>query len=345
MGGATGTVLLVSTHPDRSARIAAPLRERGYTVDVKAGDTAQAHVRAGGVDVVILDIQSSGSNPFQTLKELSVAVSPPPVLVMGSAETVERIGRCLEMGATDSLMEPLEPALIVARIDLLLDCVRLRSQVVQYTQDRQRIAAALATSEKFEADVEIGRQIQASFLPETLPDPKGWEIAARFQPARQVAGDWYDAFPLTHGRIGLVIADVCDKGVGAALFMALMRSLIRAYGQQNYALRLLDVLESGATTRAPGGLRLAGAGAYTGYRAGQARGVRSGCGRTEAGCSRAVRGRSVGGRHGRAGCGVVADSRARGRRQCGTRADHTGWSPGPTAGSGPRNGSLPRSQC
>ncbi len=247
MGGATGTVLLVSTHPDRSARIAAPLRDRGYTVEVMAGGTAHGRVRAGGVDVVILDIQSSGGNPFQTLKELSAAAPPPPVVVTGSAETVERIGRCLEMGATDSLMEPLEPALIVARIELVLDCVHLRSQAEQVTSDRQRIAAALATSEKFEADVQIGRQIQASFLPETLPDPDGWEIAARFQPARQVAGDWYDAFSLTHGRIGLVIADVCDKGVGAALFMALMRSLIRAYGQQNYALRLLDVLEPGAT--------------------------------------------------------------------------------------------------
>ena len=115
----------------------------------------------------------------------------------------------------------------------------------QDVSDRQRIATALASSERYERDVQIGRQIQASFLPETLPRPNGWEIAARFQPARQVAGDWYDAFPLTHGRIGIVIADVCDKGVGAALFMALMRSLIRAYAQQNYALRWLDAVDGG----------------------------------------------------------------------------------------------------
>jgi phosphoserine phosphatase RsbU/P len=259
MGSATGTVLLVSTDPERSACIAAPLREQGYTVDVIAGEAAQDRVQAGGVDVAILDIQSAGGNPFQVLKELHAAVPVPPVLVTGSAESVERVGRCLAMGALDSLMEPLEPALIIARIALVLDRARLQLQVTHDIADRQRIAAALATSEKYEADVQIGRQIQASFLPETLPHPPGWEIAARFQPARQVAGDWYDAFPLTHGRIGLVIADVCDKGVGAALFMALMRSLIRAYGQQNYALRLLDVLESGAPTvpRAERGRRTA----------------------------------------------------------------------------------------
>jgi serine phosphatase RsbU (regulator of sigma subunit) len=79
-----------------------------------------------------------------------------------------------------------------------------------------------------EREFEIGRQIQAGFLPETLPQPNGWEIAASLKSAREVTGDFYDAFELTNGKIGLVIADVCDKGLGAALFMTLFRSLIRA---------------------------------------------------------------------------------------------------------------------
>ena len=77
-------------------------------------------------------------------------------------------------------------------------------------------------------ELEIGREIQAGFLPETLPRVKGWEIAACLLSAREVAGDFYDAFEFPDGNIGLVIADVCDKGVGAALFMTLFRSLIRA---------------------------------------------------------------------------------------------------------------------
>ena len=94
-----------------------------------------------------------------------------------------------------------------------------------------------------ERELEIGRQIQASFLPEEIPQVPGWEIAARFQPARQVAGDFYDAFPLVQNRrLGLVIGDVCDKGVGAALFMALFRTLIRAFAQQHHALRWMDAL-------------------------------------------------------------------------------------------------------
>jgi len=79
-----------------------------------------------------------------------------------------------------------------------------------------------------EREFEIGREIQAGFLPDALPQPAGWEIAASLKSARKVAGDFYDVFELPEGKIGLVIADVCDKGLGAALFMTLFRSLIRA---------------------------------------------------------------------------------------------------------------------
>jgi phosphoserine phosphatase RsbU/P len=86
----------------------------------------------------------------------------------------------------------------------------------------------------YEHDLEIGQQIQTNFLPSQLPQPPGWEIAASFHPARKVAGDFYDAF-YVEGRtkVCLIIADVCDKGVGAALFMALSRSLIRAFAGLN----------------------------------------------------------------------------------------------------------------
>jgi sigma-B regulation protein RsbU (phosphoserine phosphatase) len=88
---------------------------------------------------------------------------------------------------------------------------------------------------KFELDLQVGRQIQADFLPEKIPQPKNWEIAAQFEPAREVAGDFFDAFSLPSDKIVIVVADVCDKGVGAALFMALSRSLIRAFSWLNYA--------------------------------------------------------------------------------------------------------------
>jgi len=96
-------------------------------------------------------------------------------------------------------------------------------------------------------ELEIGREIQAGFLPETLPQAEGWEIAASLMSAREVAGDFYDAFELPGGNIGLVIADVCDKGVGAALFMTLFRSLIRVTANHEYFERARGIAQEHST--------------------------------------------------------------------------------------------------
>jgi len=89
-----------------------------------------------------------------------------------------------------------------------------------------------AYSKVLNDELEKGRQIQINFLPNQLLQLPGWETAAYFKPARQVAGDFYDIFQLPDGPVGFVVADVCDKGVGAALFMALFRSLIRIFSGQ-----------------------------------------------------------------------------------------------------------------
>jgi sigma-B regulation protein RsbU (phosphoserine phosphatase) len=79
-------------------------------------------------------------------------------------------------------------------------------------------------------DLAIGRRILESFQPVELPAPDGWTLAARMRPARNVGGDLYDAFPCGD-RLMVVVADVCDKGVGAAVFMGLLRTLLRAYAE------------------------------------------------------------------------------------------------------------------
>ncbi|HTY05228.1 MAG TPA: PP2C family protein-serine/threonine phosphatase [Gemmatimonadales bacterium] len=84
-------------------------------------------------------------------------------------------------------------------------------------------------AERLAREMEVARNIQRDFLPESLPAARGVQLEAALQPAREVSGDFYDAFALPpSGTIVLVVGDVCDKGVGAALFMALFRSLIRA---------------------------------------------------------------------------------------------------------------------
>ncbi|MEZ4670627.1 MAG: SpoIIE family protein phosphatase [Anaerolineae bacterium] len=82
---------------------------------------------------------------------------------------------------------------------------------------------------KLENDIQIARTIQNNFLPSKMPEVPGWDVSAFFQPARDVAGDFYDVFMMLNNRkLGFMIADVCDKGVGAALFMSLTRTLLRS---------------------------------------------------------------------------------------------------------------------
>jgi sigma-B regulation protein RsbU (phosphoserine phosphatase) len=98
-------------------------------------------------------------------------------------------------------------------------------------------AIAIENARLYQVAVEKGRmvrelqmayEVQAGLLPRETPQIPGWELAARWQPAREVAGDYYDFISLDGGQLGLVIADVSDKGMPAALFMALTRSTVRA---------------------------------------------------------------------------------------------------------------------
>jgi sigma-B regulation protein RsbU (phosphoserine phosphatase) len=98
---------------------------------------------------------------------------------------------------------------------------------------------------KFEHDMQVGRKIQEGFLPDDIPKLRGWQIDAHFQPAREVSGDFYDVFKLSEDKLGIVIADVADKGVPAALFMALVRSLIRAFAQEHYSNHWMSFIPNG----------------------------------------------------------------------------------------------------
>jgi serine phosphatase RsbU (regulator of sigma subunit) len=206
-------VLLVG----RTVRDAAPLVEllidEGYMVlaEVEVA-AALTKLRTTRFEFVLLHIEGAaakGQEFVQTLRGDSQLESL-PVLVTSRSDDIDAIERFLSHGADDYLPTVIGPAVLRVRINSALDRRR-----VQEGQNLRK-------------EMSVARTIQRDFLPESLPDVGGVELEAALRPARDVSGDFYDCFLLSSGEVILVVGDVCDKGVGAALFMALFRSLIRA---------------------------------------------------------------------------------------------------------------------
>ncbi|GAA3794844.1 PP2C family protein-serine/threonine phosphatase [Streptomyces phyllanthi] len=148
-----------------------------------------------------------------------------PSVVAFAEQDLHLLGSHVHAGC-DYLVPPFHADLVLAR---LRNCDE-RARFSRTMEDVTAHAELLS----YERELEIGREIQLGFLPDALPSPPGWEIHVRFRPARTVAGDFYDVFEIVNRRrLALVVADVCDKGVGAALFMALIRSLLRHTAEQS----------------------------------------------------------------------------------------------------------------
>ncbi len=124
-----------------------------------------------------------------------------------------------------------EAGLVPALQERRLEIINGIAQQVALAIQNERFKSQTMVQERLEREFQLARQIQTTFLPNSLPVLPGWEIAARWQTARQVGGDFYDIFSLGKERFGLAIADVSDKGMPAALYMTVARTLIRAYAR------------------------------------------------------------------------------------------------------------------
>ena len=100
--------------------------------------------------------------------------------------------------------------------------------------DNARLYQIAVEKGRMERELQMAREVQHSLIPPQTPQLPGWEFAACWRPAHEVSGDYYDFIPISAKRMGVVVADVSDKGMPAALFMALSRSVIRSVvGQDN----------------------------------------------------------------------------------------------------------------
>ncbi len=240
-------LLIISSSENDRNFLTHCLEEAGYGI-LSASTAVQGLelLQSQKPQVVLLDLHlpaveadtaTAETGAIQIVKKITAddALRIIPIILLAGRNDLDAVEQSLNLGADDYVLRPYSPTLLKAQVREFQEIRKRR--LLERDEARKRLR------DKIEHDVEIARDIQLSFLPRELPKMDGWELAAYFAPAREVAGDFYDAFTMAQGRrVGFVIADVCDKGVGAALFMALTRSLTRAFAQQNYSLNLMDGL-------------------------------------------------------------------------------------------------------
>jgi serine phosphatase RsbU (regulator of sigma subunit)/anti-sigma regulatory factor (Ser/Thr protein kinase) len=189
------------------------------SVEIAPNDPLVAYLQSAGgaVDVEKLELESPG---VTALREAGVALVVP--LISGG-----------ELVGTLNLGPRLSDQQYSTDDKRLLDGLAAQAApALQVAELVQKQAAEARSRERIEQELKVATLIQQNFLPRELPDLPGWQVAAYYQPAREVGGDFYDFFRLEDGRVAVVIGDVTDKGVPAAMVMAAARSLLRASGSR-----------------------------------------------------------------------------------------------------------------
>jgi serine phosphatase RsbU (regulator of sigma subunit) len=211
-------VLLVDDEPFNIDYLEQELADEDYeTISAPNGKLALESTTQDNPDLILLDIMMPEMDGYEVLSRLKTnpLTSSIPVIIISAANSMDNVIKGIQMGADDYLPKPFEPTLLKARISSCLEKKRLHDLEAMYLK-------------RLENEMNIARDIQSGFLPSEIPVLEGWEIASYFKAAKEVAGDFYDLFILPDGQLVFLVGDVCGKGVGAALFMTLFRSLLRA---------------------------------------------------------------------------------------------------------------------
>jgi sigma-B regulation protein RsbU (phosphoserine phosphatase) len=167
------------------------------------------------IDIVLLDIMMPGMDGYEVLSRIkaNVQTSDIMVIMITALDEMDSIVRCIKNGAEDYIIKPFNSHLLGARISSCLEKKRLMDLEKAYILGLQE-------------ELSIAKKIQVSMLPLHFIDTEDYKIYGRSIPAKEVGGDFYDYYDLGNGKLGCCIGDISGKGIYAALFMAISRTIL-----------------------------------------------------------------------------------------------------------------------
>jgi sigma-B regulation protein RsbU (phosphoserine phosphatase) len=227
-------ILIADDQPDVLRALCLLLKGHGYSTETvtSPGDLVEALGRSE-FDLLLMDLNyardtTSGREGLDLLTRLKAIDGVLPIVVMTGWASVGIAVEAMQRGVTDFVEKPWTNSqlLDVLRKQITLGRERRESArlAVQETQAQKVIASQFHEQEH---EIAEARAIQEGFLPKEIPQLAGYEIAAAWQSARVVGGDYFDVLPFDGEMCGLCIADVAGKGLPAALLMSNLQAAVR----------------------------------------------------------------------------------------------------------------------
>jgi sigma-B regulation protein RsbU (phosphoserine phosphatase) len=218
-------ILIVDDEPDVEMLVRQRFRRRPefQFVFARNGQEALALLeRDSDIDVLVTDINMPVMDGLTLLSKLDHHGRLMKAIILSAYGDMPNIRTAMNRGAFDFLTKPIDFQDFDATIRKTLEALAASRQGME----------ARAKLMALEQELEVASRIQQSTLPKSYPENPHFEVFAEMIPARQVGGDFYDFFPIGEDRLAFVIGDVSGKGVPAALFMAVSRTLLKAVALQ-----------------------------------------------------------------------------------------------------------------
>ena len=237
MNPSDAAILVVDDISDNRYTLCHRLRRQGYAdlEEATNGREALERVAARPFDLVLLDIMMPEMDGYEVLERLKADATwrHIPVIMISALSEFDSVVRCIELGAEDYLPKPFNSVLLKARVSASLERKRLHNREAAHLAELERKTEQLAAAyAQIEQELEVAQSLQRAILPQDFPRCAECTGHALMWPARHLAGDFYDVLELPDRRLGVLIADVSGKGVAAAFFMGISRTVLRAAARE-----------------------------------------------------------------------------------------------------------------